>query len=142
MDPSLTLALEPPSVDEFMSLRERAGLSPRSTEGAAIGLPASWAAATVRDEAGEALGMGRLVGDGGCALHLVDMAVLPEQQRRGIGTAILEALLAEIRERAPAGVDVSLLADPPGRDLYRRFGFVETAPGEVGMALREDPAHT
>ncbi len=137
MDPGLTLALEPPSVDEFLSLRVRAGLTPRSREGAEIGLAGSWAAATVRDAAGEALGMGRVVGDGGCAFQLVDMAVLPDHQRRGIGTAILEALLPELRERAPARADVSLLADPPGRGLYRRYGFIEAAPGEVGMKLPE-----
>ena len=34
-----------------------------------------------------------------------------------------------------AGAYVSLLADPPGRELYRRYGFRDTAPGEIGMAL-------
>jgi hypothetical protein len=31
---------------------------------------------------------------------------------------------------------VDLLADPPGRRLYARHGFAETAPGSIGMALR------
>src|SRR6476620_3495176 len=102
-----------------MRLRERAGLSARSTEGAEIGLPASWAAATVRGPEGEAIGMGRVIGDGGLFFEVVDVAVLPEHQRKGIGAAILEALLAELRERAPSRAYVSLLADPPGRGLYR-----------------------
>jgi len=29
---------------------------------------------------------------------------------------------------------VNLLADEPGRKLYTRHGFVETAPGSIGMA--------
>ena len=45
------------------------------------------------------------------------------------------ALLDEIRRRAPAGAWVTLLGDPPGHALYQRHGFVETAPGCVGMAV-------
>jgi len=63
------------------------------------------------------------------------MAVLPEHQRRGLGSAVLNFLLEQIRARAPSGAFVSLLADPPGRPLYTRFGFVESAPGSVGMGL-------
>lgn len=137
MDPALSLVTEVPTVDEYLKLREAAGLSARSLEGAAIGLAGSWTAATIRTVAGEAVGMGRVVGDGGCFFQIVDMAVLPEHQRSGIGAAILEQLLGELRERAPERALVSLLADAPGRSLYRRFGFVESGPGELGMKLPE-----
>lgn len=79
------------------------------------------------------MGMGRLLGDGGWYFHVVDMAVLPEHQRRDLGGAILTALLNKIARDAPAGAQVSLLADPPGRRLYASHGFAETAPGSVGM---------
>jgi ribosomal protein S18 acetylase RimI-like enzyme len=78
--------------------------------------------------------MGRIIGDGGWYFHVVDMAVLPAHQRRGLGDRILTALLDHIRQRAPAGAYVNLLADEPGRKLYARHGFVETAPGSIGMA--------
>ncbi len=80
--------------------------------------------------------MGRVLGDGGWYFHVVDMAVLPDHQRRGIGDAVLTALLDRIRAAAPPGATVNLLADPPGRRLYARHGFAETAPGSIGMALR------
>ncbi|MGI8683149.1 MAG: GNAT family N-acetyltransferase, partial [Mycobacteriales bacterium] len=67
-----------------------------------------------------------------------DMAVLPAHQRRGLGDAILGALLNRVREVAPPGAYVNLLTDPPGRRLYERHGFAETAPGSIGMALRLD----
>ena len=66
------------------------------------------------------MGMGRVIGDGGWYFHIVDMAVLPEHQRRGIGDAILTALIDRIRVEAPPGAWVNLLADPPGRRLYER----------------------
>jgi GNAT superfamily N-acetyltransferase len=63
--------------------------------------------------------MGRLLGDGGWYFHVVDMAVLPAHQRRGLGDAILGALLGRVREVAPPGAYVNLLADPPGRRRCR-----------------------
>ncbi len=126
---------EAPSVDEYRRLRLAAGLSPKSRAAAERGLANSWAAVVVRSADGAAVGMGRVIGDDGCFFQVVDMAVLPEHQRRGIGAAILERLLDRLRRQAPAGAYVSLLADPPGRELYRRYGFRDTAPGEIGMAL-------
>jgi GNAT superfamily N-acetyltransferase len=82
--------------------------------------------------------MGRLLGDGGWYFHVVDMAVLPEHQRRGLGDAVLEALLNRVRSAAPPGASVNLFADPPGRRLYAKHGFTETAPDSVGMALFTD----
>lgn len=56
---------ELPSVEDYLALRQEAGLSPMSIEGAAVGLPNSAFAVTVY--AGEQLvGMGRVIGDGGC----------------------------------------------------------------------------
>ena len=34
------------------------------------------------------VGMGRILGDGGWYFHVVDMAVLPEHQRRGLGDVV------------------------------------------------------
>ena len=130
---------EVPSIAEYRRLREAAGLSPKSAAAAAAGLPNSWAAALVRTAEGSAVGMGRLIGDGGCFFQLVDVAVSPDHQRRGIGGAILAHLLERLRADAPEGAYVSLFADPPGRQLYRRYGFRETAPDQVGMAIVLDP---
>lgn len=125
----------PPPLADYLALRERSGLSPRRPDQAAAALDGGWAAVTVvHMETSAFVGMGRVIGDGGWYFHVIDMAVLPEHQRRGLGDAILAALLARIRAQAPPGAYVSLLADPPGRKLYQRHGFTETAPGSVGMA--------
>ena len=128
-----------PTVDAYLGLRERSGLSPKRRDQAIAALPGSWAACyVVHEPNGQTVAMGRVLGDGGWYFHIVDMAVLPEHQRRGLGSVILGALLDRIRRQAPPGAYVNLLADPPGRPLYARHGFVETAPGSVGMALRLD----
>lgn len=94
------------------------------------------AAPTVEDQlTGHAVAMGRVIGDGGWYFHVLDMAVLPEHQRQGLGDAVLTALLQRVRAHAPAGAYVNLLADPPGRRLYARHGFTDTAPHSIGMAV-------
>jgi GNAT superfamily N-acetyltransferase len=70
----------------------------------------------------------------GAGTSTVDMAVLPEHQRRGVGDAILGALLERIHHEAPAGAYVNLIADAPGRRLHARHGFLPTAPESIGMA--------
>jgi ribosomal protein S18 acetylase RimI-like enzyme len=130
----------PPGADEYLELRLRSGLSPKTREQASAALPGSWAACHVVHQAsGQTVGMGRVIGDGGWYFHVVDMAVLSDHQRRGLGDAILRSLLDRIRADAPRGAYVNLLADPPGRRLYARHGFAETAPRSVGMALRLGP---
>jgi ribosomal protein S18 acetylase RimI-like enzyme len=127
----------PPPAEAAMALRARSGLTPKSLEQCALAMAGSWAAVNVvADRDGEVVGMGRVIGDGGWYFHIADMAVLPEHQRRGIGDAVLTALIERIEAVAPPGAFVTLLADPPGRRLYERHGFVPTAPHSIGMALR------
>lgn len=131
----LLLEATPPSLDDYLALRRLSGLSPKRPEQGAPALENSWAWRRAVDETGRSVAMGRVVGDGGWYFLVADMATLPEYQGRGLGRRILTELLAEIRERAPAGAYVTLLADPPGQRLYRSLGFVEPGNGSVTMHL-------
>ena len=132
------LVMSAPALHDYLRLRRDAGLTPKTQAQARPALTGSWTFCRVDAEGGGTVGMGRVIGDGGWYFHIADMAVLPEHQRRGIGDAILTALLAEIRRAAPPDPYITLMADPPGRRLYARHGFVATAPASVGMRL--DPA--
>jgi ribosomal protein S18 acetylase RimI-like enzyme len=139
MNADLRLVPGPPTLEDYLALRAESGLSPKTREQGLAGLAGSWSAVHVRHEpSGRSVGMGRVIGDGGWYFHVVDMAVRPPFQRQGIGDAVLTHLLEEIRHRAPAGAYISLLADAPGRPLYSRHGFVETAPRSIGMWLPPD----
>lgn len=136
MDHDLRLVEGSPPLDDYRRLRSESGLTPKSLEQSEAGLQGAWVAFHVEHVPTSAIvGMGRVIGDGGWYFHIIDMAVLPSFQRRGIGSAILTALVEAIAERAPAGAYVTLLADEPGRPLYLRHGFVETAPATVSMVL-------
>ncbi len=135
MDERYQLVEGPPSVEDYVALRASSGLRPKRLDQAAAGIDGAWAAAHVVERStGKTVGMGRCLGDGGWYFHLIDMATLPEHQRRGIGSAVLSYLIGTIDAEAPEGAFISLLADAPGRPLYERFGFTDTT--SLGMALR------
>ncbi len=127
------VAAEVPSVTVYRELREASGLSPKTISAAAAGLPNTWYGVVVRHD-GKPVGMGRVVGDGGCHFQVVDVCVRPEHQGHGLGKRIMEALTAELERQVPDSAYVSLIADGDARHLYTRFGFTETAPASVGMA--------
>lgn len=124
-----------PSLAEYLHLRAVAGLSPFAEAAARRGL-AGGLFAVVIEEDGRAVGMGRLVGDGGCFVQVVDIAVDPAHQGRGLGRMIMDALMGFVASELPASAYVSLIADVPANRLYEKFGFVETAPRSLGMARR------
>lgn len=128
------LSAAEPTAEEYVRLRLAAGLDERSIEAARIALPNSYFSVCIRDEA-ELIGMGRIVGDGGCNFEIVDIAVHPDYQRRGLGSQIMAALMAHLRSTAPASAYVSLIADGGTPALYEKFGFEPTAPASIGMAL-------
>jgi ribosomal protein S18 acetylase RimI-like enzyme len=129
------LRLETPAAEEYLALRVAAGLSAMSAEGAATGLPASWCSVCVR-AGGELIGMGRVVGDGGLFLFVVDIAVAPAWQGRGWGKRIMAALMEQVHARASARTMVGLIADGTAFRLYEQFGFKRVAPAAHGMLLR------
>ncbi|KAJ4286121.1 hypothetical protein N0V90_013470 [Kalmusia sp. IMI 367209] len=89
----------------------------------------------------DAIAMGRLLGDGALFLQLVDVAVHPDHQGKGLGKQIMESLVRYVDEHAPHAY-VSLVADPLGQRLYPKYGFEDVKPG-VGMfrclRIQRDP---
>ena len=133
MDDRYTLVEGVPSIEDYRRLRAVSGLTPRSAEAARLGLPNTIHAVHVEAE-GQAVGMGRIIGDGALVFQVVDVAVDPAHQRRGLGKAIMGALVAHLRATLPAEAYVSLIADGEAHRLYAQFGFEPVAPASIGMA--------
>ena len=74
--------------------------------------------ALAESAAGEAIGTGRLMPDG----RIGRMAVLAAWRGRGVGAAMLEALVAEARRRGFR--ETYLHAQAHAKDFYARHGFV------------------
>ncbi|MBI5161135.1 MAG: ribosomal protein S18-alanine N-acetyltransferase [Micrococcales bacterium] len=123
----------------------------------------AWSEATMREELGSHRG-GYLIaedperpdevaGYGGLAAHpgsgtadIQTLAVAPWARRRGLGRAILRALLAEAEARGAGEVLLEVRADnPEARALYTSEGFEEIAqrpryyPGGVAALVMRRP---
>lgn len=121
-----------PGVDDYRRLRTSAGLDPKTIEAATRGLSATWFGVSVNHGA-EVVGMGRIIGDGGCFFQVVDIAVLPEHQKKGLGKKIMAALCDYMEKHVPPSASVSLLADGQAHRLYAQYGFALSAPESLGM---------
>jgi predicted GNAT family N-acyltransferase len=78
--------------------------------------------AVARDVQGRAIGTGRLLPDG----HIGRMAVVPDWRGRGVGAAILAALVTRAKARGMA--ELALNAQTRARAFYARHGFGEAGP--------------
>lgn len=145
-----------PTPQVYHDLRKLANLTPPSPEAMAEAVPKSlqnsfacfvaYERKKMVDEktptpGQDAVAMGRLLGDGALFLQLVDIAVHPDHQGKGIGKRIMESLVRYGDEHAPHAY-VSLVADPLGQRLYPKYGFEDVKPS-VGMfrclRIQRDP---
>ncbi|MCL1634197.1 GNAT family N-acetyltransferase [Luteimonas sp. SX5] len=121
-----------PGVDDYLRLRSAAGMHPKTLQAATRALPNTlYGISLVRG--GEPVAMGRIIGDNGCFFTIVDIAVIPELQGRGLGKRIMAALDAWLQRNVPESAYVTLIADGDAKYLYSKFGFVESAPVAVNM---------
>ena len=124
-----------PTVAEYRALRQLVGLSAKTEEAATAGLP-NTRYAVVLEHGGQAIGMGRIIGDGGTAFQVTDIAVLPEHQGKGLGKRIVAALVAWLKANAPKSAYISLIADGPAKHLYAKYGFKPVEEhGSIGMYI-------
>ena len=134
---NFVIRIDIPEVEEYLALRQICGLSARDKEASKTGLANSIYSVIIRNKTDEKLiGMGRIIGDGGTAYQIVDIAVHPKEQGKGLAKAIMELLMKYIHDEINPQAYVNLIADRPADKLYEQFGFVETTPESLGMYLK------
>ena len=127
-------------VQTYCHLRVQTGLSPKTEAAAALGLRNSLCCVAVINTANnnEIIGMGRLVGDGACHCQVVDICVLPEHQKKGLGKLIMNKLDAYIQANIPDSCYINLIADGEAYRLYEHYGFKEVWPASRGMGYTKN----
>ncbi len=114
------------NVDTFLTLYASVGWEPPCAEQAATALRNSTATFTALD-GGKAVGMVRLIGDGGMSFYIKDFAVLPACQAKGVGTLLLRSLEQFVRESVAPGwaVSLELISTREAVPFYKKAGFEE-----------------
>jgi len=133
---TIEIRKEIPNTQKYIEIRLKAGLSRKSIDAAEIGLKNSLFS-LVAYHNDQPIGIGRIIGDGGCFFEIVDIAVLPEYQKKGVGRQIMDGLMEYIHSNALPTAYVSLMADHGTPEFYRKFGFeCAELPKSSGMFLR------
>ncbi|MDE1207156.1 GNAT family N-acetyltransferase [Tenacibaculum larymnensis] len=123
-------------IDIYQKLRIDCGLSSKTDKASRIGLKNSIHSMMIEFE-NEIIGMGRIIGDGGCFCQIVDICILPKHQGQGLGKIIMRNLTEFINDELPESCYVSLIADGNASFLYEKFGFKNTMPESKGMFLKK-----
>lgn len=112
------------SVEEYTRIRESVGWAGLNEKQAQTGLEHSTRIVSARD-AERAVGMARLISDGGYVAYIADVIVTPAYQKQGIAKTMVNAILTFIRERMEPGdrVMVVLVAAKGRESFYQQFDF-------------------
>lgn len=123
--------------DDYYRLRESVGWHNFSRAQAEKSLKNSLYTVTVEKD-GQVIGMGRLIGDGTYFI-IVDIVVQPADQRQGIGSQIIDLLLAYVdRETPPGGrSSIQLIAEKGKEAFYIKKGFKLIPHEFCGSGMRK-----
>lgn len=78
-------------------------------------------------ENNNAVGMVRLIGDGGMSFYIKDFAVIPSFQSKGVGTILMENIERYIKENIDENwaVSLELISTKGAVGFYKKKGFEE-----------------
>jgi ribosomal protein S18 acetylase RimI-like enzyme len=131
---TIALVERAPTFDEYRRLRASVGWNEVDGDGIVAGLSSSLYA-VVLERDGDAVGCGRVVGDGGIYFYLQDVIVLPELQGQGWGARIMEAVMRYVEAAARPGSFIGLMAAKDAEGFYLRYGFERRTDDRPGMFL-------
>ena len=123
-----------PTATEYKDLRRLAGWGHISEAVAQAAVHATALSLCAR-HSGELVGLGRVVGDGVLYFYISDIFVHPSQRGQRLGEALIDQLLARVREMAEPGATVAVLSAPDRETFYERAGFQRCPNAVFGAGL-------
>lgn len=134
MNPNFTIEHNLPSAAAFKALRDVAGWGDINLKQAQQVLGNSLHGVTAYD--GEtAIGMARLIGDGVINAYIQDVVIAPEYRGQGVGKAVMEALIGDMRKSIPAKCTIGLLAASGQEGFYSSFSFMTRPDKDYGAGM-------
>ena len=81
------------------------------------------------------VGMARIIGDGGMVYYIQDVIVIPEYQRQGIGTQMMDMIMAYIRLHASQNTIIGLMSAVGKEAFYEKYGFMVRPTEKYGAGM-------
>lgn len=123
-----------PSAQDYNRLREAVGWGIYEEAVIARSLPNTLYCVCARVD-GQVVGMARIIGDGGMVYYIQDVIVLPAYQRQGIGTQMMDRLMAYIAAHASHNTIVGLMAAKDKEPFYEKYGFIRRPNERMGAGM-------
>ena len=122
--------------EEYLELRRRVGWCEFPLEEAQAGIDNSYMITCARDEE-KAIGVVRLLWDGGYIAFLSDVIVDPDYQGQGIGKKLVESVIQRVKADMKPGykVKMCLMAAKGKEPFYEKFGFSERPNENLGAGM-------
>ena len=123
-----------PSVPDYNRLRAAVGWSIYDEAVIAAFLPNTLYCICALD-GDEAIGMARVIGDGGLVFYIQDVIVLPDYQRRGIGTHMMDHVMAYSAAHAHHNTIIGLMSAYGKEAFYEKYQFVRRPTERFGAGM-------
>lgn len=123
-------------VDTYLQLRKAVQWKELTREQAEKGLSNSLYVLTAYED-GQAVGMGRIVGDGAIVCYVQDLIVVPHHQKKGIGGIILERLKEFVRREGFPGTSMmfNLMCAKGREQFYQKHHFIARPTKNLGPGM-------
>jgi GNAT superfamily N-acetyltransferase len=131
---NLTISEMLPSAEDYNCLRIAVGWRPYREEVIKNSLPHSiyCICALVGDQT---VGMARIIGDAGMVYYIQDVIVLPEYQRQGIGTQMMDLIMIYLRAHSHHNTILGLMAAVGKEPFYEKYGFTRRPTEKLGAGM-------
>lgn len=131
----ITIIHRLPTIEEYNALRRSVGWPLFEAETVMTSLKNTLFSAVATNEFGEAVGMGRVLGDNGIYFHIQDVIVRPEYQGEGVGRGVMTALLSYIDRHSVSNTNIGLMCSKGREAFYKEFGFTERPSDKFGSGM-------
>lgn len=130
----MTLSYNTLSPEEWAYLRGKVNWTVHALKDFAYALEKSLLVISAYDKK-QFVGMGRITGDNKLSFFIQDVIVIPDYQKQGIGTQIVNALLDYINIQAVPSAVVSIMASKGKEKFYSKIGFSVRDGNNKGLGM-------
>lgn len=129
-----TIVERVPTAGEYNRLREAVGWGRYKDEVIDAFLPGSlYCVCAIIGE--EVIGMARVIGDGGLVFYIQDVVVAPEYQRQGIGSRLMDNIMAYLAAHSHHNTILGLMAAEGKEPFYEKYGFQRRPDWKYGAGM-------
>ena len=123
-----------PTPEEYEQFRQAVGWRLHDLEAARRGLLGTLFAVCAYAD-GVLAGMARVIGDGALVYYIQDVIVLPAFQREGVGSRLMEKVMAYIETHASRNSVVGLMSAKGVEPFYLKYGFAARPNESLGAGM-------